>query len=77
MLSGQAPGRMVSLFFFFFFFFTPFFSSLAMVSDPLVTTSEPSSLSLLSDAAAESRLSCDLDSVMLCSIQLTVMMLIM
>jgi hypothetical protein len=30
------------------------YSSLAKVSDPLVKTNEPSSLSLLSDAAAES-----------------------
>jgi hypothetical protein len=70
----RAPGRLVS---FSYPLYLLLFSSLAMVSDPLVKTSEPSSPSLLSDAAAESRLSCDLDSVMLCSIQLTVMVLIM
>jgi hypothetical protein len=70
----RAPGRLVI---FSYALYLLLFSSLAMVSDPLVKTSEPSSQSLLSDAAAESRLSCDLDSVMLCLIQLTVIVLIM
>jgi hypothetical protein len=43
----------------FFIFSTPLFSSLAMVSDHLVKTSEPISQSLLSDAAA----GCLFDSV--------------